>query len=226
MGLDKRAESAADARNRYSEPRPAPSGPSVPPRLPHVGDSHDDYNPFNEACNLVQVNLAAYLDGELDEDMWAVVNNHLAGCDRCADVLSEIQETDKQIQREWRDSSPLPSSSQLHAAVDAIMDKLPEAAKASPEFAARRVHARVRWMRFSTGAAGAFVLFALSWGSYKLGFTQGREQRLPAHRSGIQQAGGGSVAHSKSYTPTAESPSTADITSSYTSSALIIRIHL
>ncbi|HLJ57020.1 MAG TPA: zf-HC2 domain-containing protein [Chthonomonadaceae bacterium] len=127
-----------------------------------------------ESCRLVVVNLSAYLDSELDPDQAQLVADHLNSCPRCADLLDAMEGTDEDIVREWRDSAPLPSSSQFRNGVDAIMGALPPAAAAAEPFAPRRVHSRTRWMRFATGLSGVIVAGGMLWSSYRLGYVQGR----------------------------------------------------
>ena len=136
----------------------------------------------NEACRLVTVNLSAYLDGELDDDQQRVVEAHLDRCPTCSASLDALQITDTLIQREWRDKAPLPSSSEVKSAIDSIMAALPPAPAAAPEFAPKRVHARARWMRFSTGLAGMIAFFSLLWSSYRLGYANGRTSTQPAEQ--------------------------------------------
>jgi hypothetical protein len=119
-------------------------------------------------------------------------------------MLSSLQETDRLIEREWREYPPLPSLSERILAIDKIMAELPPAAEAPQEFASKRVHARLRWMRFSTGFMGLIALFSLLWTSYKLGFAQGMQKNSYKIRSA----------------------SSIPRTSSYTSSAVINRMHL
>ena len=135
----------------------------------------------NEACRLVAVNLSAYLDGELDVDQQQVVEAHLDRCPKCSASLDEMHTTDTIIEREWRDNAPLPSSSEVRNAIDSIMAALPPAPVSAPEFAPKRVHAKARWMRFSTGLAGILAFFSLLWSSYRLGYANGRTNTPPAY---------------------------------------------
>jgi anti-sigma factor RsiW len=137
------------------------SGHAGPPPEYPSGGGDSDPEPFNEACSLVWVNLTAYLDDELDQDTYQVVDNHIAYCARCSAMLSSLQETDRLIEREWREYPPLPSSSERKLAIDNIMAELPSAVEAPPEYAPKRVHQKVRWMRFSTGFMGLIALFSL-----------------------------------------------------------------
>ena len=134
----------------------------------------------SDACDLVSVNLSAYQDGELDPDQMRLVVNHLTTCPQCAAELKALRATDRRIQREWRDSAPLPSSSRFDQSIDAIMAALPPAPAAPAVFAPKRVHARARWMRFSTGMAGIIALAGMSWSSYQLGYVHGRRSTRPA----------------------------------------------
>ena len=61
----------------------------------------------------------------------------------CADLLDAMEETDEEIQREWREDAPLPSSSQFRHSIDAIMDALPARAEFISAYAANR--AQVLW---------------------------------------------------------------------------------
>lgn len=133
-----------------------------------------------EACKLVSVNLSAYLDDELDPDQADLITNHLGTCADCAALMATIEETDEVVQREWREDSPLPSSSQFKQSIDAIMDALPPARDESVHFAAKRVHSRARWVRAATGMSGAVVAAALLWSSYRLGYAHGRTSVKPS----------------------------------------------
>jgi anti-sigma factor RsiW len=176
--------------NRHNQDRlqptdamPAPAWPEssltvVPPPPGTAGGSGG--NGGSEACNLVVVNLSAYLDDELDPDMQQVVEAHLRNCSRCTEVVAALQTTDTIIQREWRDNAPLPSSSEFRQAVDNLIDALPPAPVKEAPFARKRVHAKARWMRFSSGIVGVIALFSLLWSTYNLGYTQGRMSPLPA----------------------------------------------
>jgi anti-sigma factor RsiW len=124
---------------------------------------------------LVAVNLSAYLDNELDPDQSDMITAHLESCAACADLLDAMEETDEEIQREWREDSPLPSSSQFRQSVDAIMDALPAELVAEPVFAPKRVHARTRWVRFATGMSGFILVAGMLWSSYRIGYVQGRQ---------------------------------------------------
>ena len=90
----------------------------------------------DDACEFVSVNLSAYQDGELDPDSLKLIVSHLAHCTNCADAFDALQEIDETLEREWRDSAPLPSSSQFARSIDSIMDALPNEPAATPVFAA------------------------------------------------------------------------------------------
>ncbi len=135
----------------------------------------------DDACAFVSVSLSAYQDGELDSDSLRIVLSHLSRCPHCVSELDALQTADESLEREWRDSAPLPSSCQFKLSVDAIMDALPPAVDAPKAFAPRRVHARARWTRFAAGAAGMFAFGTLLWSSYRLGYQQGQQKSaLPA----------------------------------------------
>ena len=132
----------------------------------------------DDACEFVSVNLSAYQDGELDPDSLKLIVSHLAHCPNCAAAFDALQEVDETLEREWRDSAPLPSSSQFAQSIDSIMDALPNEPAATPTFAHKRIHARVRWTRFATGVAGLFAFGSLLWSSYRLGYEQGRQNNV------------------------------------------------
>src|SRR5579862_2310190 len=98
-----------------------PGGPAGPPPNNSGGGFGDDHNPFNEACNLVLVNLAAYQDGELDPDTFMLVDDHASRCTRCSAVLSSMRQLYRQRQRELRQNSPLPTSFQVQPSSDSII---------------------------------------------------------------------------------------------------------
>ena len=127
-----------------------------------------------QGCDFVTTNLSAYLDGELDSAQTRLVGSHLGKCPRCSEILESLSDVDETIQREWRDSAPLPSSFRFEQAVDDIMAALPSVPVEAVAFAAHRVHARARWMRFATGVAGLVVILTSLWSSYWLGYTNGR----------------------------------------------------
>ncbi len=139
----------------------------------------------DDACEFVSVNLSAYQDGELDPDSLTLIVSHLAHCPHCAAAFDALQEIEDTLEREWRDSAPLPSSSQFARSIDSIMAALPNEPASTPVFAHKRIHARVRWTRFATGVAGLFAFGGLLWSSYRLGYQQGQENnvsRYPGNR--------------------------------------------
>jgi hypothetical protein len=144
----------------------------VPPNTTFGGGSGSHGG--NDACRLVMANLSAYLDNELDPDQERVIEGHLSQCAECASNLVALQTTDRLLQREWRDSSPLPSSLHFKQSVDAIMASLPPVPGEQTAFASKRVHSRARWMRFSTGLAGVVAFLAMLWSSYRIGYAHGR----------------------------------------------------
>ena len=127
-----------------------------------------------QGCDFVTSNLSAYLDGELDNAQTRLVGSHLGKCPRCSEILQSLSDVDETIQREWRESAPLPSSFRFEQAVDDIMAALPSVPVEAVAFAAHRVHARTRWMRFATGIAGLIAILTSLWSSYWLGYTNGR----------------------------------------------------
>ena len=135
----------------------------------------------DDACEFVSVNLSAYQDGELDPDSLNLIVSHLTHCPHCAAAFDALQSVDETLEREWRDSAPLPSSSQFAHALDAILKALPDEPAAAPTFAPKRVHARVRWTRFATGVAGLFAFGSLLWSSYRLGYQQGQMTNASPH---------------------------------------------
>jgi hypothetical protein len=157
-----------------------PAAYSLVPPTPFASEGWQDGD--HEACRLISVNLAAYIDNELDPDQADLVTQHLNGCTGCAALLDTMERTDETIEREWRESAPLPSSSQFRQSIDSIMDALPPAPAQSDGFAAKRVHARTRWMRFATGMSGFILAAGALWSSYNIGYSQGRNS---ARRSSI-----------------------------------------
>jgi anti-sigma factor RsiW len=177
MGLDKRDTIPAHRNSSEDSDYPGSIG-AMPPMPPSDYDGGmGDHNPRYEACDLIMVNLSAYLDGELDQDTFDLVNSHIDRCSRCTAIFASMQQLDGDIEREWRDGTPLPSFIEMQDAVDAIMNSLPPAPEDTPEYAPRRVHAKVRWMRFATGLFSAIGLLTLLWSSYRLGYAQGRQTR-------------------------------------------------
>lgn len=160
--LDKRAGTRLAASFVVSE---SSFGPT-PPRtgLADSGGSDD--------CDRTAAYLPAYADNELDADHRLSVENHLNKCVLCAASLDRLQQIDRYIQREWRESAPLPSSSDHTSAVASIMAALPPAAELPVSYAPRRVHVRIRWSRIATAAAGLAGLVSLMWSSHSLGRTR------------------------------------------------------
>ncbi len=228
MALDKRG-SSADSLNQHApsgvDPRRS-TGRNVPPPDFTSGGEGGDPDPFNEACSLVWVNLAAYKDEELDQDTYEAVDNHMAHCSRCSAMLKAMQETDILIEREWRDHPPLPSPSEVKQSIDNIMAALPPAADELQEFAAKRIHAKVRWMRFSTGFTGVIALFSLLWTSYRVGYTQGSKSSDYRTKSSGSPTTLSPTVSAGDLSSAIGPPSSIARTSSYTSSAVISRMHL
>jgi len=159
---------------------PVRKQPSRPPIPPYGGGGDRGESMGSEACDLVVANLSAYQDDELDADQHDIVEVHLRKCDHCASVYAAIQTTDMLLEREWHEIAPLPSSFEFTDSVDTVMAALPTAPTVAPRFEPRRVHSRTRWMRFATGAMGAFAFFGMLISSYALGFANGRRS-LPGH---------------------------------------------
>ena len=134
-----------------------------------------------DGCRLVELNLSAYQDDELDPEMRGIIDAHLTYCSQCAANLDALSINDESVQREWRESAPLPSSLEVRVAIDAIMDALPPAAEVTPEFAPKRVHARNRWIRFTTGLASILTFGSLMWSSYRMGYADGRLSHAPGN---------------------------------------------
>ena len=89
-----------------------PSAYAVVPPTTVAGPWHDDGD--REACRLVSVNLSAYLDDELDPDQHNLIAEHLEFVRRIAPhCWKRWKRRMRPIQREWRESAPLPSSSQF-----------------------------------------------------------------------------------------------------------------
>ena len=127
----------------------------------HGGNGGPNDRGGDDACEFVSVNLSAYQDGELDPDSLHLIVAHLAHCPHCADAFDALQSIDETLEREWRDSAPLSSSSQFARSLDSIMDALPNEPAPIPTFAPKRVHSRVRWTRFATGVTGLFAFGSL-----------------------------------------------------------------
>ena len=123
-----------------------------------------------DPCAYVRTQLSDYADDELNPSQSRFVEGHLSGCPKCAEMLNAIFQTDDLLLREWRDDSPLLSSFERGRAIDNIMDALPPIPENQPIFSAKRIHARARWMRFSTGIAGCVAFFAMLYSSYRLGY--------------------------------------------------------
>ncbi|HZO90632.1 MAG TPA: zf-HC2 domain-containing protein [Chthonomonadaceae bacterium] len=140
----------------------------------------------DDACRLVQANLSAYQDNELDPDQRQKIEAHLAKCPECAAGLEALQRVDSLLEREWRECAPLPSSLEHKNPLDNIMAALPPTPAETPTFAPKRVHSRGRWMRFSTGLAGIIAFFSLLWSSYRLGYAHGRMSVAAASPSPTQ----------------------------------------
>ena len=145
------------------------------PTPPFTGASHkNDDNSQPEACQIVAVSLSSYLDAELDQDQDDMIENHLNHCNDCNFLLEAMIATDSQIQREWRENTPLPSSRQVQSSIDSIMEALPQAPSKEPLFAPKRVHARARWTRFAAGLTGVFSLIGLPCATYFMGYQNGK----------------------------------------------------
>jgi hypothetical protein len=141
----------------------------VPPFETDLGSDGGYLN--EEMCMLVQTNLSAYQDDELDPEQRRIIAAHIDDCPNCTQVFEALQETDRLLTREWRDEASLPSSSERRQAIDAIMDALPSVPSETPDFAPKRIHSKARWMRFATGLSG---LLLLAGGSYRVGYVQGQ----------------------------------------------------
>jgi hypothetical protein len=162
----------------------------------------------DDACEFVSVNLSAYQDGELDPDSLKLIVSHLAHCPHCAAAFDALQEVDETLEREWRDSAPLPSSSQFAASIDSIMDSLPSEPAATPVFAPKRIHARVRWTRFATGVAGLCAFGSLLWSSYRLGYQQGQLNKVSRYPGSMPANSGTSLMPASFFIPASQpSPS-------------------
>ena len=143
---------------------------------------------MGDTCGLVAANLSAYQDGELDSDETRLVATHVGKCPRCAEIFETLQQNDEAIEREWRESAPLPSSLRFEQGVDSVMAALPAAPVQALAFAPRRVHARARWTRFASGIAAVSVLAVSLWSSYQLGYTRGRSSVANAASVGQPQS--------------------------------------
>jgi len=181
----------AQAGNPLFNKQGLPTDYTVVPPTPGTGSRWEGGQP--EACRLVAVNLSAYLDNELDPDQSEMITAHLDSCAACADLMDAMQETDEEIQREWREDAPLPSSSQFRHSIDAILDALPAEPVAEPVFAPKRVHAKTRWVRFATGMSGFVLVAGMLWSSYRIGYVHGRQNArkssfAPANPTGYNPA--------------------------------------
>jgi hypothetical protein len=139
---------------------------------PYDAESGADGGYLNEElCMLVQTNLSAFQDDELDPEQRRIIAAHVNDCPNCTQVFEAMQETDWLLEREWRDEASLPSSSERRQSIDAIMNALPPVPSETPAFAPKRIHSKARWMRFATGLSG---LVLLAGGSYRVGYLQGQ----------------------------------------------------
>jgi anti-sigma factor RsiW len=141
----------------------ADSGVPGPPAASWQGNGDGD------PCAWVQANLAAYADDEVDPKQHNSISDHLHLCGRCATDLNKLIQIDSIIQREWQQDVPLPSSLEHKQGVERIMAALPDEPVTQVRFAARRVHARMRWTRLAAGVAGMALLAGLASLSYRLG---------------------------------------------------------
>ena len=155
------------------------AGHSGPPPATDFGGGRPGGEP--EACKLVSVNLSAYLDNELDADQAQLVTNHLDDCADCAALLHIMEDADIQTQREWREDTPLPSSSQFKHSIDSIMGALPPESSERESFAPKRVHSRIRWIRLATGLSGILLAVGMLWSSYTIGYARGRSTNSGGH---------------------------------------------
>ena len=128
----------------------------------------------NSSCDVIAAKLSAYQDGELDVEETHKVSLHLGDCVRCGTILASIQDMDLHLEREWRDTAPLPFSLRFEQSIDSVMRSLPSLPARDIAFAQRRVHARTRWMRFAAGMAGMLLIIASLWSSYQIGYDHGR----------------------------------------------------
>ena len=127
-----------------SSASPQPHSPSVPLT---DGDNTEDHikkgsdrgsNMGNNSCELIIANLSAFQDGEMDQEEARRITLHLGTCSRCAGIFAVIQETDEILEREWRNSAPLPSSLRYQKSIDCIMNSLPLQPEMDVAFASRR----------------------------------------------------------------------------------------
>lgn len=109
-----------------------------------------------------EIQLSAYLDGELPRDQAASAEAHLAGCPACAEQLAALRSV-KDVERAL--SAPEVSNDEWDRAFEAISRRI-----AAPP---RRIHiSRWRWV---TAAAAAAALLAVAGGIWQL-------QSRPGHR--------------------------------------------
>ena len=167
---------------------PAGSIPTPPDSGDGEGFNFGSDGPQSEACKLVAVNLSAYLDSELDADLETIIKDHLENCADCATLIEAMQATDSQIQREWRDIAPLPSSSKFKHSVDSIMGALPGKPERESVFAPKRIHARTRWVRFATGVTSVFAFLGMLFGSYLVGFQNGKLSSFPRKAADLRSS--------------------------------------
>lgn len=155
------------------------SNPTHPiqPRFPVAAPASDN-DEIGDPCAIVLANLPGYMDEDLDMNQRRYIENHLSDCPTCAAELDALRSTDSRLQREWCESAPLPSSSEYKHAIDSIMAALPPAPARAAAFAPKRVHAKARWIRFSTGFAGLMAFLGLLWSSYYLGYVNGRRSLM------------------------------------------------
>lgn len=173
---------SADAGSAPSPAYPASSFSELPPV--DSGD-YDDGSGGNGPCKAAQENLSAYLDNELDLVSRHDLEDHLAVCADCAAELDALRTIDTCVEREWRDSAPLPSSEKCKRAMGDIMSALPPVPEKAHTFAPKRIHARARWIRFAAGFSGIFMFGGLMWSSYRLGYAHGRTI-MPSQQTPIQ----------------------------------------
>lgn len=136
----------------------------------------------SESCRFVEANLSAYIDSELDPEQVDLINTHLGKCSHCSRMLAETEEMDDYILREWRNSVPLPSSSEHKNSIDAIMNALPNDEENTFRFPARRVHTRSRWTRLAAGLTGVVAIGGAISTSYWFGYQHGKQSSIPAHK--------------------------------------------
>ena len=170
--LDKR-ENPQVAENRIPSGSPNSPFASLPPSQA-FGDRNGG-NGNSDTCAWVIENFSDYMDNALNPETAPIIEAHLVQCANCVEVLKTMKQTDRLLEREWRESAPLPSSLQHRQSVDAIMAALPPVPDQSAAFATKRIHAKTRWTRLATGLAGVLAFFSLLWSSYRLGYTHGQK---------------------------------------------------